>query len=98
MKHLLAAAVVAVALGLFVSCGSDDFGLSADTRSKIDEKFENLLSIEQAAVCEQLQSPKQRLEIFEVFLEDLNAQSFKKDVARNEKIAEGEVKYLQAKC
>ncbi len=103
MKHRLAVAAAVVALGLLVSCGSDDFGLSAETRSGIDANWEEQSTFEQAATCEQLQSPTERLKASEKLQEDLSAGlrgalSRKRAAAENEKTAEGMVSYLEAKC
>ena len=75
MKHVLAAAVAVVALGLLASCGSDDFGLTAETRSGIDANWEEQSTFEQAATCEQLQSPTERLKASEKLQEDLSAET-----------------------
>ena len=103
MKHLLAVAAAVVALGLLVSCGSDDFGLSAETRSEIDSNWEAQSAFEQAATCEQLQSPSERLKASEKLQEDLgatiaNPATRKRAAAENENTAEGMISYLQAKC
>jgi hypothetical protein len=103
VKHLLAVAAAVVALGLLVSCGSDDFGLSAETRSEIDSNWEAQSAFEQAATCEQLQSPSERLKASEKLQEDLgatiaNPATRKRAAAENENTAEGMVSYLEAKC
>jgi hypothetical protein len=90
VKHLLAVAVAVVALGLLASCGGDDFGLTAETRSKLDADWEKTSSIEQEAVCEKLKSPQGKLEAFQSIKEG--------DLPENEKTAESMLEYIQAKC
>jgi hypothetical protein len=109
VKHLLAVAAVAVvALGLVASCGSDDFGLTAETRSEIDSNWAKQSSIEQEAVCEKLKSPEGKLEAFEALKENLGVGDADLDAdldadeaaaaAEGQAEAEGMVEYLQAKC
>ena len=114
VKHIFSAALALAALGLMVSCGSDDFGLSAETRSGIDSNWEAQSAFEQAATCEQLQSPSERLKASEKLQEDLSAETRVADELavvqgrsdaeterlkkENEKTAEGMISYLKAKC
>ncbi len=70
MRHIFGAAA-AVALALLVSCGSDDFGLTAKARSAIDSTWEQQSSIEQEAMCESLQTTDGKLELFNTFEEGL---------------------------
>ena len=114
VKHLLAAAALAVALGLVASCGTDDFGLSAETRSGIDSNWEAQSAFEQAATCEQLQSPSERLKASESLQEKMDpdadildadnyggydAKKFREDKVSDIRAqAEGMVSYLEAKC
>jgi hypothetical protein len=114
VKHILAAAVAVVALGLVAGCGSDDFGLTAETRSELDANWEAQSSIEQEALCEILKSPEGKLEAFESIEEKLTPEGDGVDTAKefadfseefsDEKEAErkaeaeGMVEYIQAKC
>ncbi len=109
MKHLLAVAAVVVALGLVAGCGSDDFGLTAETRSELDANWDKQSSIEQEAVCEQLKSPEEKLEIFEGLKENLGVGDADLDdadldadeaaaAAEGQAEAEGMLLYIEAKC
>jgi hypothetical protein len=53
------------------SCGSDDFGLTAERRSFIDSKWAQASSIEQEAMCESLQTTDGKLELWNTFEEEL---------------------------
>ncbi len=108
MKHIFGAAAV-VALAFLASCGSDDFGLTAETRSEIDANWDKQSSIEQEAVCEKLKSPEGKLEAFEALKENLGVGDSDLDdadldadeaaaAAEGQAEAEGMVEYLQAKC
>ena len=86
MKRIFGAAA-AVALALLVSCGSDDFGLTAEKRSELDASWEQQSSIEQEAVCESLQSSSTKLEVFEKLKEDLAPDIDAGDVASGKALA-----------
>ena len=47
-----------MALALVASCGSDDFGLTEEERSKFEDSWRKRSSIEWEEVCESLSSPQ----------------------------------------
>ncbi len=67
MKHILAAAVAVAALGLLVSCGSDNFGLTEEERSKFEASWRKRSSIEWEEQCEFFNSPQFQVNLRESY-------------------------------
>ena len=99
MKHLLAVAVVA--LGLLVSCGSDDSGLSV-MKEEADRNFADMQERDPDRVetfCQNYSSPGWEESQYESILDELRQDNYSEDeYGRDEKNAQEMMKYTQGKC